>query len=101
MHVDPEADEDHRVELVERWRAAEGGRAWIASRREAIEAGWFGSVAGEVEPRIGDILVAARKNVAYYDSRVTVRSGRSMVGQHGSFSSAEAAIPLLRFGAYA
>ncbi len=102
LHLDPQADEGHLTELLDRWRAAENDRGWVASRREAIDAGWFGDhVAAEVEPRIGDILIAARKNVAYYDSRVTVRSGRSMIGQHGSFSPAEIAIPLLRFGSYA
>lgn len=102
VHFDPSVDREHRARVVERWRATEGHRAWIATREEAIAAGWFGDlVAPEVEPRIGDLLVAARRNIAYYDSRVTVRSGRSMIGQHGSFSPAETAVPLLRFGAFA
>lgn len=101
LHLDRDGDARHRSELLGRWRAAEGDRAWVVSRDEAIAAGWFGAtVAAEVAPRIGDIIVAARKDVAYYDSRVTVRSGRSMVGQHGSFSVAERAVPLLRFGGY-
>ncbi|HEU0205368.1 MAG TPA: alkaline phosphatase family protein [Pseudolysinimonas sp.] len=87
------------VEHAERWRSSEGSRAWIATRTEAIEAGWFGEVAPEVLPRIGDVLVAARKRVAYYadaDDR-----GRRMIGQHGSLSPDELTIPLLRFGAFA
>ena len=36
--------------VLERWRAAEGGRSWIASRAEAIDAGWFGT---DVAPRRG------------------------------------------------
>ena len=86
-------------EHAERWRAHEGSRAWVATRSEAIEAGWFGEVAPEVLPRIGDVLVAARKRVAYYadpDDR-----GRKMIGQHGSLSPDELNIPLLRFGAFA
>jgi hypothetical protein len=84
---------------AERWRATEGSRAWVATRAEAIEAGWFGEVDPEVLPRIGDVLVAARKRVAYYvdpDDR-----GRKMIGQHGSLSPDELTIPLLRFGAFA
>jgi predicted AlkP superfamily pyrophosphatase or phosphodiesterase len=54
-----------------------------------------------VIPRIGDIIVAARRGIAYYDSRVTRNTGRNMVGQHGSWSPEELAIPLLRFGAFA
>jgi hypothetical protein len=82
----------------DRWRLSEGPRAWVATRAEAIEAGWFGEVAPEVLPRIGDVLVAARKRVAYYadpDDR-----GRKMIGQHGSLSPDELNIPLLRFGAF-
>lgn len=86
-------------EHAERWRLSEGPRAWVATRAEAIGAGWFGEVAPEVLPRIGDVLVAARKRVAYYadpDDR-----GRKMIGQHGSLSPDELNIPLLRFGAFA
>jgi hypothetical protein len=54
-----------------------------------------------VAPRIGDVLVAARKAIAYYDSRDSTNSGRTMIGQHGSWSPAETRVPLLRFGAYA
>jgi hypothetical protein len=102
LHFEPDATEAHRATVVERWRAAEGARAWIATRQEAIESGWFGgAVEDEVAPRIGDILVAARKSIAYYDSRAESQQGRSMIGQHGSWSPEESSVPLLRFGAYA
>jgi hypothetical protein len=96
LHLEPgESAQEH----ADRWRAHEGSRAWIATRAEAIDAGWFGRVSPEVLPRIGDVLVAARKRVAYYadaDDR-----GRHMIGQHGSLSPDETTIPLLRFGAWA
>ncbi len=96
LHLEPNVDADA---LVERWRAAEGKRAWIATRDEAIAAGWFGAVDAEVRPRIGDVLVAARGDHAYYaDADDTARR---MVGQHGSLTPAETAVPLLRFGAFA
>lgn len=102
LHFEPDASESHRESLLERWRAAEGERAWVLTRTEAIDAGWFGpTVDAEVRPRIGDILVAARKGVAYYDTRAPVQKGRDMIGQHGSWSPEETNIPLLRFGAYA
>ena len=55
-----------------------------------------------VEPGLATAasLVAARKAVAYYDSRDTTGTGRSMIGQHGSWSPTETRVPLLRFGAY-
>ena len=102
LHFEPDATAALRERVIDRWRETEGHRSWIVTRDEAIESGWFGAkVAAEVRPRIGDLIVSARKEIAYYDSRVTVRSGRSMIGQHGSWSPAETAIPLLRFGAFA
>ncbi|WP_310134931.1 alkaline phosphatase family protein [Leifsonia shinshuensis] len=88
------------TDVAERWRDAEGDRSWVATRAEAVEAGWFGAaVAPEVAPRIGDVLVAARKRIAYYDGRDPLRTGRNMVGQHGSITPEETRVPLLRFGA--
>lgn len=102
LHFEPDASTQQRVKLLEKWRNAEAERSRIFTRREAIEDGWFGSVVHpEVEPRIGDILVAARKAVAYYDVRSESQAGRLMVGQHGSFSAEETIVPLLRFGAFA
>lgn len=94
------SDPRDATEVASRWRDAEGDRAWVATREEAIAAGWFGgAVAEEVAPRIGDVLVAARKRIAYYDSRDPNRTGRNMVGQHGSLTPEETRVPLLRFGA--
>jgi len=101
LHFEPTLTGADRSALVERWRDAESDRSWIATRAEAIEAGWFGEVDDEVLPRIGDLLVAARKNVAYYDGRTASAHSLAMVGQHGSWSPAELQIPLLRFGAFA
>jgi predicted AlkP superfamily pyrophosphatase or phosphodiesterase len=102
LYLEPDASSATRAALLEHWREAEGERAWVLERREAVGAGWFGQeVADEVLPRIGDLVVAARKAVAYYDGRVATPSGLAMIGQHGSFSPEETAIPLLRFGAYA
>jgi predicted AlkP superfamily pyrophosphatase or phosphodiesterase len=102
LHFEPDASPSHRQAVLERWRQGEGHRSWVVSRDEAIESGWFGPrVDPEVVPRIGDLIIAARKGVAYYDSRPTLQHGRSMVGQHGSWSPEETTIPVLRFGAYA
>lgn len=97
LHLDQGVDAH---EVAERWRAAEGSRAWVATRDEAVSLGWFGPVRDDVLPRIGHVLVAARKAVAYYDGRVAHPHGRSMIGQHGSWSPAELRVPLLRYGAF-
>jgi len=101
LHIESDASPAVRERLLDAWRVSESSRAWVVSRDEAIAAGWFGDVDPAVRPRIGDIVVAARKNIAYYDSRDTVSTARSMIGQHGSWSAAETRVPLLRFGAFA
>lgn len=102
LHFEPDATVEHRARVLDRWRLSEGERSWVVSRDEAIGSGWFGPVVDPVViPRIGDLVVAARKNIAYYDSRATGHTGRSMVGQHGSWSQDETEVPLLRQGAWA
>lgn len=102
LHFEPDADARQRERIVERWRAAESDRAWVVTRREAIAAGWFGPVVDPVvEPRIGDLIVAARKRIAYYDGRSASPQALAMIGQHGSLTPEETRVPLLRLGAYA
>ncbi len=87
--------------LFERWRAAESGRSWVMARDEAIGLGLFGEVHPEVRDRIGDVLVAARGRIAYYDDRLTDKASQRMIGQHGSLTPVERLVPLIRLGAYA
>jgi hypothetical protein len=100
LHLDASLSGDARQTVLDAWRATEGDRAWVLTRDEAIEAGWFGRVDDEVRPRIGDIIVAAAKNIAYYDGRKVSDPARRMVGQHGSWNPDELIVPLLRFGAF-
>ncbi|MCX6501102.1 MAG: alkaline phosphatase family protein [Microbacterium sp.] len=80
----------------------ESSRAWVMARDEAIDAGVFGPVVADaVRARIGDVLVAARGRYAYYDDRVADTSPRRMVGQHGSLTDEETAVPFIRLGAFA
>jgi hypothetical protein len=79
------------------WRNALGGAATVVTRAEAVDRSWFGVVAPEVLPRIGEVLVAARGGVALYDGRN--ERGRGMIGQHGSWEDEERLVPLARFGA--
>jgi Type I phosphodiesterase / nucleotide pyrophosphatase len=98
LHLEPGAD---AAAVLERWRDAEGGRAWVASREEVIESGWFGpTVTDAARSRMGDIFVAARKRVVYDDPRTASAQSQAMVGQHGSLTDEELIVPLLRFGAF-
>jgi hypothetical protein len=83
------------ADVVAAWRAELGDRAWVVTRDEAIDAGWFGErVADDVRPRIGDVVAAARGSAAIV--RRTVEPIESaLVGQHGSLTTAEQRIPML------
>jgi predicted AlkP superfamily pyrophosphatase or phosphodiesterase len=77
------------------WRETLAERAWVASREEAIAAGWFGErVADRVRPRIGDIIAAARGSAAVVRRTVEPLES-SLIGHHGSLTSAEQLVPLL------
>jgi hypothetical protein len=102
LYLEPGLEASKRSRLVAGWRAAEEHRAWVLERGEAIDAGLYGpEVADEVRPRIGDVLVAARAGVAYYDRREANRQAEAMIGQHGSLTDEETRVPLIRAGAYA
>ena len=83
------------------WREAEASRSWVMSRDEAIAAGLFGRTTDAVRPRIGDVIVAARAGIAYYDDRLADKAPQRMIGQHGSLTDEERAVPLIRLGALA
>nr|CRL79208.1 AP superfamily protein [Mycolicibacterium malmesburyense] len=82
-------------DVLHAWRAVLGERAWVLSRDEAIEAGWFGpQVSDEIRPRIGD-LVAAARGCAAIIRRTVEPLESSLVGHHGSLTFAEQTVPLL------
>jgi hypothetical protein len=79
------------------WRDVLGERFWVASRDEAVAAGWFGP-AGAVDERtygrIGDVVAAAHDDVVVTASVLEPRES-AMVGMHGSMTPAEQLVPLL------
>jgi predicted AlkP superfamily pyrophosphatase or phosphodiesterase len=77
------------------WRETLADRAWVVSREEAIAAGWFGDRVGDdVLPRIGDVVAAARGAAALVRRAVEPWES-SLIGHHGSMSTAEQRVPLL------
>ncbi|NJQ01975.1 alkaline phosphatase family protein [Streptomyces zingiberis] len=76
------------------WREVVGDRMWVATRDEAVAAGWFGPVEERVYGRIGDVVAAARDDVAVVASR-TEPNESAMTGLHGSMTPAEQLVPLL------
>ena len=71
-----------------------GEDAWVRSRDEAIAEGWYGPVVTEAATgRLGDVLLAARRDVAFHDPADT--GPYVLVGRHGSLTAAEMLVPLL------
>ena len=87
--------------VLARWRAAESHRSWVFSRAELEVSGLIGAVDPEVAPRLGDVIVAARAGIAYYDDRLEDKASQKMIGQHGSLTDDERVVPLIRLGAFA
>lgn len=87
--------------VLERWRGAEASRSWVLSRGELVESGLMGPVAADVRERLGDVVVAARSGVVYYDDRLMDKGPQKMIGQHGSLTPEERIVPLVRLGAFA
>jgi hypothetical protein len=83
------------AEVLAAWREQLGDRFWIASREEAVAAGWFGPVVEErVRGRIGDVVAVAAADAAVVATRREPGES-SMVGLHGSMHPSEQLVPLL------
>ncbi|CAL9551942.1 hypothetical protein SUDANB58_04465 [Streptomyces sp. enrichment culture] len=77
------------------WREVLGEQFWVASRDEAIAAGWFGPhVEERVYDRIGDVIAAAHDDVLLIASEREPNES-AMTGNHGSMTPAEQLVPLL------
>jgi hypothetical protein len=90
VHVHEGAADD----VLERWRAVLGDRAWVASRDEAIASGVFGPVDDALAARIGDVVALARGTWAMTATEREPGPSR-LIGYHGSLTATELAIPLL------
>jgi hypothetical protein len=72
---------------------------WVVSGEEAVDGGWFGPrVEDRVRPRIGDVVAAAHGSVGVFQRDVDPLQAM-LVGHHGSMTSAEQLVPLLRLSA--
>jgi hypothetical protein len=76
------------------WADFLGPRAEVLLREDAIARGWFGPVTEQVLPRLGDVVVAARGDVAMFSSR-HFGYEMSLIGLHGSLTPDEMLIPIL------
>jgi hypothetical protein len=83
-------------DLVLAWRESLGDRAWVAGRDEFIASGLLGATEQDYAERVGDVVVMARGDTTLASDCDPLVS--SLLGQHGSVTEAEMAIPLLQAG---
>jgi predicted AlkP superfamily pyrophosphatase or phosphodiesterase len=84
----------HVSALVEAAQRAHGGDAWIRTREQIIEEGWFGPVVtADAAARLGDVALVTRTDVAFLEPTDT--GPYTLIGRHGSATAAELYVPLL------
>jgi hypothetical protein len=90
LHVLPGARDD----VAAAWRSVFGSRAWVLTRDEAIDGGWFGAVPPRHAGRIGDLVVICQgRTVSLATGWEPPAVGR-LIAYHGSVTAAEMTIPL-------
>ncbi|MGW4798762.1 alkaline phosphatase family protein [Nonomuraea sp. NPDC004297] len=82
-------------QVLESWRESLHGKAWVVSRQEAVESGWFGPrVRDAWLGRIGDVVAVPHADVAI-TAPVKSPFEALFTGYHGSLTTAEQLVPLL------
>jgi hypothetical protein len=79
--------------VAARWAERLGDKAWVRTRDEAIDQGWFGSVDPDLTERWGHVLVAMRTDWAVMTRQFPREL--TLVGMHGSLTDVEMTVPLL------
>lgn len=79
--------------VAARWRDRWGDAAWVRTRDEAVDDGWFGPMSGRLADRFGDVLVAMATDRAVLTT--TQPNEFALIGMHGSLTAAEMTVPLL------
>jgi hypothetical protein len=90
VYAKPGAADD----VLATWREVLGERAWVSSRQEAIDAGWFGPVDPRFTDRIGDVVAAPAGPWAIVATKAE-RLESSLIGMHGSLTPGDQFVPLL------
>jgi predicted AlkP superfamily pyrophosphatase or phosphodiesterase len=86
-------DQEPPRRVADRWRARLGELAWIRTRDEAMDEGWFAAIDDQLRERWGHVLVALRGDWAVMTSAFPREY--TLIGMHGSLTPAEMLVPLL------
>ena len=91
LHAKPGVDPD---ELAGVAREAHGHEAWVHTREETIEQGWYGGpVRSAWLERMGDVALVAFEPTAFWDT--DAQGELRLVSMHGSLTPAEMEVPLV------
>jgi hypothetical protein len=86
-------DQEPARRVADRWHARLGELAWVRTRDEAIDEGWFAAIDDQLRERWGHVLVALRGDWAIMTSAFPREY--TLIGMHGSLTPAEMLVPLL------
>jgi hypothetical protein len=82
------------AELLRASTDAHADVAWVVSREQTIDEGWFGPVVSPpVQSRLGDVALVAREPVSFDDP--SDNGPYPLVCRHGSLTADEMLVPLL------
>lgn len=81
-------------ELASAAEEAHGHQAWVRTKEQVIDEGWFGpTVTADAASRLGDVALVAHAPVGFDDPGE--RHADKLVGRHGSLTPPEMLVPIL------
>ncbi len=90
LHARPGAAAD----LLDVAEALHGSEAWVRSREQIVDEGWFGGpLPSALAARLGDVALVAHQPVAFLDPADTGET--RLASRHGSLTAVEMLVPVL------
>lgn len=80
-------------DIRRRWARRLGDDAWVATKRELADAGFYGPLAPHAMPVIGDVVACATGEATIVDSATQTDGATRLPGVHGSRTRMEMDIP--------
>lgn len=84
-------------DVLAAYRSVLGDAAWVVTRDEAIDGGWYGPVPPSHADRIGDVVVICLDRTVVLATGWEPPSVAALIAFHGSATAAEMTVPLLSF----
>lgn len=91
IHTQPGAADD----VLAAWQSLGTHAAWVMSREQAIDTGWYGKVDKAFAQRIGDVVMVAKDDWALHSPSTDPAHVLAQIAMHGGLTEAEMEIPLV------